>query len=734
MADIDFRIGGDNAEFLAALNQSRAAARQSADSISSAFGSMQGTFARVRESLMGIQGIIVGLSTAAFVGQIKGAIHAMDEMNDIADKTGVSVESLSSEINTLAPAGHSAETLTTALVRLQKGMQGADEESKGAGAAFKALGVSAEDASGNLRDPLQVLREIAVALDKYSDGANKTALAVALFGKAGADLLPMLKDMVEQQQRASTVSTEAAQAAETFNKQIGLMKQVATEVSQSIAASILPTLVEMAKQFNEGREAAGGFFSALARYGLTVRGPVDQIAHLRDQMAELRADMAKDQALLGSGKVQGGRADDLQRRIDIAREKLKQLEKDVAFWDGVAKRNGLVDDANEMSGGTRQGAKPAAPRLPSAERSQAADARAKAEADAILSYQREIAQLDRLSAVERTRWETEQGRFRDFSTATKARLIDLAKVEDGQTRENKAAELALKMIREREEAAAKADKEAMDAAEKEAKRLEDLAEKWRNVAEPTRAYVKQLEEIRDLVAKGKLTPEQGINAEFDVQQKMDDALKGKDGKDDKLEYVSTLQSAFSQLFSSIRQGTLTSQSLLVGAFNFAANAVSNALASISAKWLAEQIVGKVSAIKTALSDISASAARAGAAAFASTAAIPVVGPELAPAAGAAAYSGAMGFAALLPAASAAKGYDIPGGINPVTQLHQREMVLPAHIADPLRDSLAGGGLGGGTTVQLNVQAIDGRSVAEFFRANGDHVYDAVQRAVRQGRR
>lgn len=41
-------------------------------------------------------------------------------------------------------------------------------------------------------------------------------------------------------------------------------------------------------------------------------------------------------------------------------------------------------------------------------------------------------------------------------------------------------------------------------------------------------------------------------------------------------------------------------------------------------------------------------------------------------------------------ASAAGGYDIPSGINPVTQLHEREMVLPAQYADVIR-SMAGGG-------------------------------------------
>jgi hypothetical protein len=80
--------------------------------------------------------------------------------------------------------------------------------------------------------------------------------------------------------------------------------------------------------------------------------------------------------------------------------------------------------------------------------------------------------------------------------------------------------------------------------------------------------------------------------------------------------------------------------------------------------------------------VMSNAAVAGSAAFASTAAIPVIGPEMAPGAAAAAYSATAAFA---PMASARNGFDIPAGLNPVTQLHEKEMVLPAKQADVIRN-------------------------------------------------
>lgn len=95
--------------------------------------------------------------------------------------------------------------------------------------------------------------------------------------------------------------------------------------------------------------------------------------------------------------------------------------------------------------------------------------------------------------------------------------------------------------------------------------------------------------------------------------------------------------------------------------------------------------------------------------------IPVIGPVLAPAVAAAAFAGVIGLAGNI--RSAAGGYDIPAGLNPMTQLHEEEMVLPKDIANPLRDNLAGGGgLGGGLSVHIT--AMDSRDVYRALTEGG----------------
>jgi lambda family phage tail tape measure protein len=53
-------------------------------------------------------------------------------------------------------------------------------------------------------------------------------------------------------------------------------------------------------------------------------------------------------------------------------------------------------------------------------------------------------------------------------------------------------------------------------------------------------------------------------------------------------------------------------------------------------------------------------------------------------------------------ASAAGGYDIPAGVNPVVQTHAREMILPEQYADVIRNMASGGGGGGGGGFKVNI--------------------------------
>lgn len=138
---------------------------------------------------------LAGFGVAA-VGVARGLADLEDrveKLGNTADKLGVSFEF----IQTLEEAGRRSgvgiETISTAFGKLQKVLAGADEESKAATEALAKLGVSFSDLEQ--LSPEEQIRLIGDKLQGIEDPAKRTAAAMAIFGKSGADLLPFFDNL-----------------------------------------------------------------------------------------------------------------------------------------------------------------------------------------------------------------------------------------------------------------------------------------------------------------------------------------------------------------------------------------------------------------------------------------------------------------------------------------------------------------------------------------------------------
>jgi hypothetical protein len=92
------------------------------------------------------------LSVGGLVAMTKKTLDAGNEMFNLSQKTGVSVEALARFKKAASTSGTDVETVSKALRKLSKGMFDAAQTGKGPTAnALNMLGVSATDASGKLR-------------------------------------------------------------------------------------------------------------------------------------------------------------------------------------------------------------------------------------------------------------------------------------------------------------------------------------------------------------------------------------------------------------------------------------------------------------------------------------------------------------------------------------------------------------------------------------------------------
>lgn len=218
-----------------------------------AIGGVGSTAAKVSGSLKGMASSAGGLSSVlgtlapvvsgvGLAAMAKGAIDAADNMNDLRQKTGVSVESLSKFQQAAKASGTDIEGVGKALIKLNKGL--ADGK---AADTLKEIGLSATDASGKLKSTDQVMLEVADKFKSMPDGAQKTALALQLFGKAGADMIPLLnggRDSIESLQ--ATMTGKFAEGADQLNDKLAAMQGKLLQVGVTLGTALMPALTAIA--------------------------------------------------------------------------------------------------------------------------------------------------------------------------------------------------------------------------------------------------------------------------------------------------------------------------------------------------------------------------------------------------------------------------------------------------------------------------------------------------------
>lgn len=239
---------------------------------------------------------------AALAVAVKGAIDNADELSKTAQKVGVTTEALSRLNYAASLSDVSLGQLSTGLGRLTAGMSQIAQGSGGqAKMAFDALEISALNSAGQLRGTDEVLGDVAERFGRMEDGATKTALAIALFGRSGADLIPMLNmgksglaDLAAEADRLGiTLDTNTGRAAEQFNDTITRVQATFQGVINKVMQGALPALNQFGDkladpQFASSAQAIGtAIVDAMSRAIDAVNGTVDAMSRLRSTMAWL---------------------------------------------------------------------------------------------------------------------------------------------------------------------------------------------------------------------------------------------------------------------------------------------------------------------------------------------------------------------------------------------------------------------------------------------------------------
>jgi hypothetical protein len=194
-----------------------------------------------------IRALVPAVSAVGLVSMAKNALDNADALSKMAQRTGASVEGLSKFQKAAELSDSSIEGVGKGLTQLSKSMVAAKDGTGAQAEAFNQLGISLKNADGSLRSTEDVMLDLAERFKAMPDGAEKTATAMRLLGKSGADLIPMLNMGREGIEKlGGSMTTEFAQRAAAFNDKITEMGQKFGELGIKLGEGLLPALESLA--------------------------------------------------------------------------------------------------------------------------------------------------------------------------------------------------------------------------------------------------------------------------------------------------------------------------------------------------------------------------------------------------------------------------------------------------------------------------------------------------------
>lgn len=229
-------LGLDSAQFETGMKNSQSALQR--------FGSI----AKAGAMAVGAAMVVAG---GAIAMAMKGVIDEADKMSKLSQSIGVPITELSKLRYAADLAGVDIDALAKGMKRLAAGMLDSTQSATGPAAkSFAMLGVSVTDAEGKLRPVSSVVSDLAARFAKLQDGPEKTALAMRIFGKSGADMIPLLnagsdglREMYDEALALGIVlDEETGRAAEDFNDNLTRLGVVKDGIVTKITAGMLPAL------------------------------------------------------------------------------------------------------------------------------------------------------------------------------------------------------------------------------------------------------------------------------------------------------------------------------------------------------------------------------------------------------------------------------------------------------------------------------------------------------------
>ena len=184
-------------------------------------------------------------------------VETADKLNKMSQQVGIATDTLSALQSQAALSDVGFDQFGTAMERLARSATAAAGGAQQQAAAYQAMGVSVTNAAGQMRPMSAILQDVATKMASYKDGAAKTALAQELFGRSGAQLIPLLNELGtagfdevrrHAEEYNQVIGPEQARLSEQFHDNMTRMQQAVSGFANAVVGQLLPTLVNYTNQ------------------------------------------------------------------------------------------------------------------------------------------------------------------------------------------------------------------------------------------------------------------------------------------------------------------------------------------------------------------------------------------------------------------------------------------------------------------------------------------------------
>lgn len=289
-------------------------------------------------------GKAVGVTTAVSAGLIAMAKSAMTAGNNIyglAQRMHTTNAEAARMNMVFKLAGADAGAAVPAIIRLDKAIQSAGEDGNDTTRLLSAFGVVMKDSAGNLLPVNQQLTALAKGYRNAAAAGLESEFVSQLLGARGAELVPVLKDMAELQERAAKIPTTGLlnpDEAHRMNMEWNEMKVSMGQLSGAIGAAFMPVVSDLMPDVNEAIET-------LVKGIKDNKSDIESVVKTIGSIGGVAVDACKlaGEAFDGLGinmKNAGAVANFIKAEIKDCRETLADMKEtlgDTALADGISR-------------------------------------------------------------------------------------------------------------------------------------------------------------------------------------------------------------------------------------------------------------------------------------------------------------------------------------------------------------------------------------------------------------